>query len=64
LHDGTPDPVLVQAVQGKIGQAGVFGRADAVFDAGAVAVPQFWVGQVTAAGDGGKMRSAAASRRG
>jgi hypothetical protein len=55
---------MVQAVQGKIGQAGVFGRADAVFDAGAVAVPQFWVGQVTAAGDGGKMRSAAASRRG
>jgi len=44
LHDRTPDPVLVEPVQREVGQAGVFGDADAVFGAGAAAMPQFQIG--------------------
>lgn len=36
--DGDPDPVLVDAVQGQVGQAGVLRRADAIFDADVAAV--------------------------
>lgn len=36
--DGDPDPVLVDTVEGQVGQAGVLRRADAVLDAGMSAV--------------------------
>jgi hypothetical protein len=39
LHDRAPDLVLVEPVQRKVLQAGVFRGADAVFAAGAAAVP-------------------------
>ena len=54
LHEGAPDPVLVEAVQRKVGQPGVFGVADAVLAAGAAAVPQLQVGELPAAGVGGE----------
>jgi hypothetical protein len=54
LHDGAPDPVLVKPVQGQVGQAGVFGDADAVLAAGAAAAAQFQVGQLPAGGVGGE----------
>jgi hypothetical protein len=41
-------------VERQVGQADVFGAADAVFGAGAAAVPQFQVGQLPAAGVGGE----------
>jgi hypothetical protein len=37
--DREPDPVLVESVQRKILQAGVFRDADAVFAAGAATMP-------------------------
>jgi hypothetical protein len=42
--DGAPDPVLIEVVQGQVGQSGVFGGPDAVFGAGAAAVPEFELG--------------------
>jgi hypothetical protein len=49
-------PVLVpgEVVQRQVGQAGVFGVADAVLGAGAAAVPQLEVGQLPAGGVGDK----------
>jgi hypothetical protein len=49
-----PDLVLRVVVQWQVAQPGVLGRADAVFDAGAAAVPQFQVGELPAPGVGGK----------
>ncbi len=40
LDDRQPDPVLVEAVQWEVGQAGVFGDPDPVLAAGAAAVAQ------------------------
>ena len=34
LDDRQPDPVLVEALQGEVGQAGVLGDADPVFATG------------------------------
>ena len=56
--DGAPDPVLVQVVQGQVGQPGVLRGADAVLGAGPAAVAQFEVGELAAgpagAGVGGE----------
>ena len=41
--DLEPDLVLVEAVKGQVGQAGVFQAADAVLGSGALAVPDFQV---------------------
>ncbi len=54
LHQCAPDPVLVESVQGQVGQTGVFGHADAVFAAGAAAMTQLKIGQLPAAGTGDK----------
>jgi hypothetical protein len=40
-NDGQPDRVRCRVVKRQVGQASVFGAADAVFGAGAAAVPQF-----------------------
>ena len=52
--DGAPDLVLGEVVQRQVGQAGVFGDADAVLAAGPAAVAQFEVGQLPAGGVGGE----------
>jgi hypothetical protein len=39
-NDGAPDPVLGEVVQRQVRQPAVLGAADAVFGAGAAAVPQ------------------------
>jgi hypothetical protein len=44
--DGAPDPVLVQVVQGQVGQSGVLRASDAVLGAGSAAVAQFEVGEL------------------
>jgi hypothetical protein len=54
LHNRAPDLVLVEAVQRKVLQAGVFRDADAVLAAGAAAVAQFEVGQLPMGGVGGQ----------
>jgi hypothetical protein len=39
-------------VEGAVTESGVFGGADAVFDAGVATVPQFQIGQLPATGVG------------
>jgi len=46
--DGAPDAVLGEGVQREVGQAGVFGLADAAFAAGSAAVPELEVGKLGA----------------
>ena len=46
--------VLVEVVQGEVGQAGVLGVADPVFGARPAAVLQFEIGQLSAFGVGGE----------
>ena len=55
-HQGAPDLVPGEVVQRQVGQPGVVGGADAVLGAGAAAVPQLEVGQLPAAGEGGRTR--------
>lgn len=50
--DFQPDLVVCGVVEGQVTQAGVFGGADAVLDAGVAAVPQFQVGELAAFGVG------------
>jgi hypothetical protein len=52
--DLAPDLVLGVAVQGKVAQAGVLSRADAVLATGPAAVAQFQIGKLAAFGAGGK----------
>ena len=52
LHDRAPDLVLVEPVEWKILQSGIFRGADAVLAAGASAVAQLQVGELSAAGVG------------
>lgn len=56
--DGAPDLVLGGVVQGEVGQAGVFGVADAVFAAGPPAMAQLEVGELPSGGVGGERRDA------
>ena len=53
-HDGTPDAVLIESVQRKIGQATVFRRADPVLAACASPVTQFQIGELATNGVGGE----------
>jgi hypothetical protein len=50
--DLQPDLVLGVVVEGQVAQAGVFGGADAVLDAGVAAVAQFEVSELPAWGVG------------
>ena len=59
--DGAPDAVLVQLVQGQVGQPGVLRGADAVLGAGLAAVAQTEVGEL-AAGPAGAGRSSPQGR--
>src|SRR6185437_17117262 len=58
--DFAPDLVLGVALEREVAQAGVLGAADAVFAAGAAAVPQFQVGELAASGAGGEAGDAVA----
>lgn len=53
-HDRPLDAVRIEVVQRKIGEATVFGGADAVLAARSTPVPHFQISELTAAGVGGK----------
>src|SRR6187399_3498259 len=50
--DFQPDLVLCGVVEGEVAQAGVFGGADAVVNAGMATVPHFQVGELSTVGVG------------
>ena len=54
--EGAPDLILGEVVQRQVGQAGVLRAADAVLGAGPAAVPQLEIGDLAAAGEGGRTR--------
>jgi hypothetical protein len=50
--EGEPDPILIETVQRKVLEAGVFQDADPVFAACPAPVPQFQIGQLSTFGVG------------
>ena len=52
--DLAPDPILVEPVQGQVGQAGVFRDPDPVFAAGAATMPQLQLLEGAEGGVGGE----------